>query len=305
MDTDDKILRFVIIPKVAHPWFEEVRRGAEAQAQFLQEQLGRRIVVDYLPPPTASPDQQNSILAEVAETNPSGIAIDPVDALEKLPAMTAARNQGIPVLVFDSPSPDPAFSSVGNDFREQGTVAARRLVDLIRADGEVAIMQGVPTAPNHRQRFEAQLECLRMHSSITIVDGGIDNDDILTAKQQAAAVLASHPHLKGYLCCDASGPIGIAAAVKEAGKVGQVTVVGMDGIETILRAIKDGVLDSSVATIPDMQGSMVLLMLWQASQRIRIPRNIDTGIDFITADNVDDFLAASRRPGTPREEHSP
>ncbi len=135
-----------------------------------------------------------------------------------------------------------------------------------------------------------------MHSAITIVDGGIDNDDIPTAKQQATIVLASHPHLEGYLCCDASGPIGIAAAIQEAGRVGQVAVVGMDGIEPILHAIKNGVLDSSAATIPDMQGSMALLMLWQASQGIRIPQNIDTGIDFITADNVDDFLAAYRRP---------
>ena len=77
--------------------------------------------------------------------------------------------------------------------------------------------------------------------------------------------------------------------------MGQVTAVGMDGIEPILQAIKDGVLESSVATIPDMQGSMALLMLWQAAEGMRIPQKIDTGIDLITAANVDDFLAAHRR----------
>jgi hypothetical protein len=35
-----------------------------------------------------------------------------------------------------------------------------------------------------------------------------------------------------------------------------------------------------------------LLMLWQASLGVQIPRSIDTGIDVITAENVDSFLAS-------------
>ena len=286
--------RFVIIPKVEHPWFEEVRRGALAQAQMLQEKLGSEISVDFVPPAEASVALQNSVLAEVSATNPTGILVDPVDVIANLPALAATRELGIPVVVFDSPSPDPGFTSVGNDFSEQGRLAARRLVDLIGATGEVAIMQGFPTAPNHRQRYEAQLAVLREHPAITVVDGGVDNDSIETAKAQAAAVLASRPDLRGYLCCDASGPIGVATAIREADRVGQVTVVGMDGIEPILHAIKDGVLESSVATIPDLQGSMALLMLWQATEGMRVPQKIDTGIDLITAANVDDFLATYR-----------
>jgi ribose transport system substrate-binding protein len=285
----------VIIPKVAHPWFEEVRRGALAQAQLLQEKLGGEISVDYVPPAEASVTLQNSLLAEVAATKPSGILIDPVDVLAGMPAMAAARESGIPVVVFDSPSPDPSFTSVGNDYAAQGRLAARRLVELIGASGEVAIMQGFPTAPNHRQRYEAQLAVLREHPGITVVDGGVDNDSIELATAQAAAVLAARPGLRGYLCCDASGPIGIAQAIREADRVGQVAAVGMDGIEPILQAVKDGVLESSVATIPDMQGSMALLMLWQAAEGMRIPQKIDTGIDVITAANVDEFLAAHRR----------
>lgn len=294
MDTGKDSLRFVIVPKVAHPWFEEVHRGAVTQAQFLQGQLGRRIVVEYRAPAVANVTEQDSLLVDVAATGPSGIAIDPVDTIANIPSLSAIRDQGIPVLIFDSPSSDASMCSVGNDFAEQGALAARRLVGLIGETGEVAIMRGFPTAPNHLQRYEAQLAVLKEHPAIVVVDGGVDNDDIPTARQQAAAVLATHPDLAGYLCCDASGPIGIAAAIREAGRVGQVQAVGMDGIEPILNEIKGGVLDSSAATIPALQGSMALLMLWQASQGIRIPQTIDTGIDLITADNVDAFLAAYR-----------
>ncbi len=288
-----KDLKFVIIPKVAHPWFDEVHQGALAQSEILKEQLGIKITIDYVAPSSAKLEEQTAILRRAAATSPDGIAIDPVDTLKNLPDINRIRNQGVPILVFDSPSPGPGITSVGNDFTQQGMIAANRLVQLIGHTGKVAVMQGVPAAPNHRERYEAQLNILKMHQGITVIDGGIDNDDIQTARQQAAAVLASNADLSGYLCCDASGPIGIAEAIQEAKRVGKVKVVGMDGIKPILKAIKDGILESSSATIPRMQGSMSILMLWQLSLGVRIPQKIDTGIDVITQDNVDSFLASA------------
>lgn len=287
-------LRFVFIPKVAHPWYEDVLRGATAQARALGGPLGRHIEVRQMPPATATVAAQDAVIATALASAPAGIAMDPVDVLAHLPALAAAREKGIPFVVFDSPSSDPSVCSVGNDFAEQGAMAARRLAQRIAGVGKVAVMQGVPTAPNHLERYRAQLRVLGQHPAITVIDGGVDHDDIPTAKQQAAAVLAAHPDLKGYLCCDASGPIGIAAAIREAGRIGRVTFVGMDGIEPILQEIQAGVIDASAATIPSLQGSMALLMLWQASQGLRIPQKIDTGIDLITADNVHRFLAALR-----------
>ena len=68
-------------------------------------------------------------------------------------------------------------------------------------------------------------------------------------------------------------------------------VVGMDGIKPILDAIKEGVIDSSSATMPRMQGAMSVLMLWQATLGLPLPRVIDTGIDVITQENVDRYLS--------------
>lgn len=284
-------LRFIIVPKVAHPWFEEVNKGARTQAEILSRELGVEIVVDYMPPSICDVLAQNAILEEAARTHPSGIAVDPVDAVSHMTAINRIRDQGVPVVLFDSPSPDGSITSVGNNFAQQGVIAAERLVMLIAYAGKVALMQGYPTAPNHKERYESQLAVLKKYPDISVVDGGADNDDIETAHQQATGVLQSHPDLRGYLCCDASGPIGIAAAIKESGKTGKVKVVSMDGIKPILDAIKEGVIESSSATIPKMQGSMSVLMLWQASMGVQLPQAIDTGIDVITQENVDRYLA--------------
>ncbi|MEJ2695284.1 MAG: substrate-binding domain-containing protein [Candidatus Sulfobium sp.] len=284
-------LRLVIVPKVAHPWFDEVNKGARAQAEILSRELGVEIMVDYMPPAICDVAEQNKILEKAAKSRPSGIAVDPVDAVDHMTAINRIREQLIPVVLFDSPSPDADITSIGNNFAQQGIIAAERLVKLIEYAGKVAVMQGYPTAPNHKERYDAQMAVLGKYPGITFVDGGIDNDDIETASRQASAVLESHPDLSGYLCCDASGPIGIASAIKRAGKAGKVKVVSMDGIKPILDAIEEGVIESSSATIPKMQGSMSVLMLWQASLGIQIPQTIDTGIDVITQENVDIFLA--------------
>ena len=293
-------LRFVIIPKCAHPWADEVRHGAMAQASLLSEQLQIEVVVDYLAPALAGLAEQNSALKRALATEPDGIAVDPVAAIDDMTSIREIRQRGVPIILFDSPSPEQGMTSVGNDFAQQGTIAAERLVGLIGGRGKVAVMRGFPSAPNHRERYEAQLAVLQRHPGIAIVDGGSDNDDIETAEQEAAAVLGTSPDLRGYLCCDAAGPIGIAAAVRKAGKVGEVAVVGMDGIRPILEAVKAGILESSASTIPAMQGSMSILMLWQASLGVPIPQRIDTGIDLITSVNVESFLAAAPSSPTPR-----
>ena len=285
-------LRFVIIPKVAHPWFDEVNKGAQAQADILSRELGVDVIIDYRPPSSAQVAQQNAILESAAMSRPSGIALDPVDVLSHMAAISRIREQGIPLILFDSPSPDSSIPSVGNNFTQQGTIAAERLVKLMGYAGKVAVMQGCPTAPNHHARYKAQMAVLQRYPAITAVDGGTDNDDIETACQQASAVLQAHPELSGYLCCDTSGSVGIATAIKKAGKAGRIKVVCMDGIKPILQAIKEGLIDSSSATIPKLQGSMAILMLWQASLGVPMPQAVDTGIDVITQDNVEAYLAA-------------
>ena len=61
--------------------------------------------------------------------------------------------QGIKITIFDSVSPDGMeLTSIGNDFCEQAKIASDKLVKLIGVKGEVAIMMGVPTTPNHMIR---------------------------------------------------------------------------------------------------------------------------------------------------------
>jgi len=285
-----KDLTFVIVPKCVHPWFDEVNKGAQLQADALSKQLGVKVNIEYRAPSSADVAEQNTVLEQAAVTKPDGIILDPLDYEGNKAVIEEIIKQGIPVVLFDAPAPEGSgLTSVGNDFAEQATIAADKLAELIGGEGKVAVMQGVPSAPNHAERYQAHLDALAKYPGIEVVDGGIDNDSVEEAQSQASAVLAANPDLKGYLNCDACAT-GIAAAVEEAGKTGEVTIVSMDNLIEILEYVKSGTITATSSTIPQMQGSMAILMLWQASMGMDIPKVVDTGIAFIDSSNIDEWI---------------
>ena len=279
--------RFVIIPKVVHPWFDLVNNGAKQAAAVIKAQTGSEVKIDYSAPTQADVVQQNQILESSIATHPDGIAIDLLDASGNRASLEEAVGQNIPVTIFDSvPPPGMDLTSIGNDFCEQAQIASKRLVELLGEKGEVAIMMGVPSAPNHAIRAECHKKVFDQYPDIKIVANGIDNDDIETAQKQAAAIMQAHPDLKGWVACDAAGPIGIAQAIQEAGKVGKVMEVGLDNLPEMLQAIRDGVADSSSSTKPEMQGYWAVMTMWQKAIGVDTPKYIDTGIALYTKDNV-------------------
>jgi ribose transport system substrate-binding protein len=142
-------------------------------------------------------------------------------------------------------------------------------------------MQGVPTAPNHAIRFRCHLEVFRRYPGIQVVATPSDQDSIPTAERQALATMKAHPALRGWVASDASGPIGIGRAIRSLGAQGRVQAVGLDDLPELVALIRDGVVQSSVATKPKAQGYWAVLALWQ--QRLGAPliERIDTGITLV------------------------
>lgn len=279
--------RFVVIPKVVHPWFDLVNQGAHQASAMIEQQTGNQVIISYQAPQQADIAEQNRLLEEAIASKPDGIAIDLLDEKVTGSTLASAMRQGVPVVLFDSEPPAGLkLTYVGNDFCEQAQMAARRLVELLGGKGEVAIMQGVPTAVNHRIRAECHERLLQQYPDIKVVAKGIDQDSIATAYDQAKSIMANHPGLKGWLSCDAGGGIGIAQAIKEANKVGAVFNVALDDLPETIKLIQAGVIDSSYATKPRTQGYWVVVALWQAKLGAALPQDIDTGIGIVTQDNA-------------------
>jgi ribose transport system substrate-binding protein len=277
--TNSSPLRFVMVPKVGHPWFEQVRQGAVAGAAMLSSQTGRRVSIEEMAPAQATIALQQQMLSRAIASRPAGIFIDLLDPAALNPLLSEARAAGIGLVVFDSASPEGlAITAVGNDDCRQASIGSERLVALLGGLGEVAIMQGVPTAPNHATRFRCHQEVFRRYPGITVVATPSDLDDIARAEREAVATMRAHPNLRGWVASDASGPIGIGRAIASLGAKGRVKAVGIDDLPELVEQVRAGVVDSSVATRPRAQGYWAVLALWQQSLGAPTIERIDTGI---------------------------
>lgn len=289
--SNKKELTFIMIPNEVHPWYDQVNFGAQDQAELLSKEYGAKVTIDYRAPSKADVAEQNAILEQAAATKPDGIAIAPLDYQGTKAIIEEVRAQGIPVVIFDHPVPENSdLTAVGNDFKEQALVAAKRMAEILDGKGKVAIMHGTPSASNQSDRYDAYLEYFADFPDIEIIDGGIDNDNIETATTQAAAVIAANPDLDGYLAVNAAGPIGQCIAVEEAGKAGQIKVVGLENLIEMLEYIKSGTMDSTSSTKPQMQGAMCVMMLFNAYMGGEMPQFVDTGILYVDSDNVDEWI---------------
>ncbi|MEI8250822.1 MAG: substrate-binding domain-containing protein [Synechococcus sp. ELA057] len=271
-----------MVPKVGHPWFEQVRQGALAAAAMLRAQTGRAVSIEELSPAEATIPLQQQMLRRAIASKPAGIFIDLLDPVQLNPLLRQARREGIALALFDSASPEGmAIPVVGNDDCRQASLAAERLVQLLGGRGQVAIMQGVPTAPNHATRFRCHQEVLRRYPAITVVATPADQDDIARAEREAVATMRAYPALRGWLASDASGPIGIGRAIRSLAAVGRVQAVGIDDLPELVAQIRSGVVDSSLATRPRTQGYWAVLALWQQTLAAPVIERIDTGITIV------------------------
>ncbi|RPJ67791.1 MAG: sugar ABC transporter substrate-binding protein [Alphaproteobacteria bacterium] len=284
-----KELTIALVPKVVHPWFDIVNIGAQEMAKTLSENTTTKVTVNYIAPATADVAEQNMILQNAAATQVDGIIIDPLDVDGSAQVFEEIKAQGIMITLFDL-SPFDDWTSVCATDVDMVNFELNRLMELIGEKGKVAVMQGFPTAPSHKQRYDLFMEKLKDYPNVTVVDGGVDNDDMETARQQASATIAANPDLAGYLVCDAAGPVGVGQAIKEAGKVGEIQCVGLGEMTSILDLVKEGVLESTVYIYPDMQGSYSVLLHYMHSLGMPIPKMVDMGVTYIDKTNVDEYI---------------
>ncbi|WP_148255458.1 substrate-binding domain-containing protein [Aidingimonas lacisalsi] len=282
--------RFVIIPKAVAPWFDKVHEGADLAGEMIEAQTGAEVEIVYNAPSESKVAIQNQIIERAISTQPDGIAIDPLDGNANKAILQEALDQGIKVVIFDSFAPEGLeVSSVGNDFCEQAKTASRRLVELIDETGQVAIMMGTPSAPNHAIRVRCHEEVFSEYPDIEVVAKGINNDSIVEAQNQALTIMQANPELDGWVASEASGPIGIAQAITEAGLEDQVHLVGLEKLPEMLDLIENGRAEGSAANRPIDQGYWTVTTLWQQMLGVRTPVYMDTGVDLITDDNLDEF----------------
>ncbi|MCX9024039.1 D-allose transporter substrate-binding protein [Citrobacter portucalensis] len=258
----------VILKSLSDPFFLSIKQGIEDEAQK------RGVAVDFFAPTSdADPQGQLRLLEDAVNKNYKGIALAPTSPVSLVRAIAKANKKGIYVVNIDEKVDIPQLRSVGGsivgytgtDNVLLGEKAGKYIVNQLGQEGgKVAIIEGKPGYFASETRKRGVTTGLNSSSAITIASSQPGDWDRVKAMDVTANILQRYPDVRAIYSANDVMSLGVVQAVKNAGKIGKVMVVGTDASPEARDSIKRGELTASIAQNPQAIGAAGLDMLLDA-----------------------------------------
>jgi rhamnose transport system substrate-binding protein len=203
----------------------------------------------YQGPVEADPAAQADIVRSYIQQGVDALIVAPNDPDSMAPLLKQAADAGIKVATSDTDAPD----SVRQVFVSQastegiGQALTDALLEAMGGKGKYAIVSCGQTAENLNSWIEVQKSyTAEKYPDAEIVDTVYAGEDQAAATQMATDLMNAHPDLTGLVGeCTSSAP-GVAQAVRDAGKIGQVFTVGLGTPQSMKPYLEDGSSSASI-----------------------------------------------------------
>jgi len=235
-------LAITFLPKnLGNPYFDTSSDGAE---EAIAEFDGTFAEVG---PAEATPDSQVSYINTLTQQGVGAIAVSANDPEAICDALNEARDAGVKVVTFDSDTNPECRDLFINQATAEGI--AKVQIDLIAEQiggaGEIAILSASANATNQNAWIATMEEYLASdYPDITLVETVYGDDDDQTSFDKTAALLQTHPNLKGII---SPTTVGIAAAARYLSTSeykGKVALTGLGTPNQMREYVEDGTVTS-------------------------------------------------------------
>ena len=237
--------------------------------------------------------QQVALIDQMIASRVDAIVIAPADSRAVVPALARASAAGIVIVNIDNrldsgvlAEYDLAIPFVGPDNFVGAEMVGRYLAQRLSAGDPVAILEGVPTAFNSQQRTAGFVKAMQ-DGGMEIVASQSAQWDQTAAVTVASGILVQHPDLKAMLCANDNMALGAVAAIRQAGKLDQVRVIGFDNISAVRNLVREGTV---LATADQHADLLAVFGIEYALETLGSGQSLDdrdTPVDLITVDTLD------------------
>ena len=236
--------------------------------------------------------QQVALVDQMIALDVDAIVIAPADSKALVPALARAAAAGISLVNIDNRLDGDVLGEyglavpfVGPDNHLGAEMVGRYLAERLERGQQVAILEGVPTAFNSQQRTAGFRKAM--------ADGGLDvvvsqsaQWDQTMAVTVAAGIIVQHPQIAAILCANDNMALGALAAIRQAGKAGEIALVGFDNIS----AVRDLVFEGSVLATADQHADLLAVYgieyaLEALTSNVELVDR-DTPVDLVTLDTL-------------------
>lgn len=213
-----------------------------------------------------------------------------------IPALEAAKDAGLPYISFLTSVANgddyDGYIYVGSTNYDAGKAQGEYLCEAFPDGADVLYFTGGPNDQQYIDRKQGLEDALKENENIKILDEyNVENTKDL-GMSTAEDCLMSYDNIDVIVCQNDDSALGVVEALKSAGKLADIQVLGVDGSDDALQSIKDGEMTMTAFQDAKAQaeaGADIFEQLKNGTdpadiEDVRIPFKI------VTKDNVDEYM---------------
>ena len=270
-------------PGAGNPFWALVEKGAREKAK----ELGVDLVV-------LAPPQESDITSQIAQIEDQmtkgvdGIALAPTDPDALAPIVDEALAEGTKVVFVDTNGKNEGVTFIGTNNEMGAKLAADYICKNVPKGSDVAILQGIIVQSTGRFRADGSHKGLTECGLNIVAEQPGDWD---RAKGQAVMenILVGNPNIKAVFASNDNMALGAAEALKQAGVLDKVLLVGFDANPDAAVSILAGEMSASVAQNPYNMGALSVENLIKLIKGEKLAPVIDTGTVLVTKENAANY----------------
>jgi ribose transport system substrate-binding protein len=223
-------------------------KAAEAGVKKAQGELPNYTLV-FKYPEQSSAAIQTRMMDDLVAAGVAGIMVSAVDPKTMGDALNRVGGQ-VALFTTDSDAPNSKrVAYIGSSNVDAGKQAGQLMLKAMPNGGKCMGFVGLPGADNARERIDGVKETIK-GSKIELVDVRADDIDQTRAKRNVEDTITAHPEINCMVGFYSYNTPRIYEALKEAGKLGKVTIIGFDEDAITLGGVKEGTIVGTVVQQP-------------------------------------------------------
>ena len=280
----------LIMKSLANEFFSSMAEGAQKHQSENSDQYD--LIVNGIKD-ERDLSRQVSLVEEMVASGVDAIVIAPADSKALVPALRRAKQAGIVVVNIDNrldqevlKQEDVSIPFVGPDNLMGAKKVGDHLAKSIKGDSvKVGVLEGIRTSFNAQQRLKG-FQASMKEAGIEIVDSQSAEWEMSQANTVASSMLSEHPDMAAILAANDSMALGAIAAVKTAGRGGDIQIVAFDTITAIQQAILEGQVLATADQHGDQLAVFGIEIALKELSGDGTGKDIETPVDLVTAETL-------------------
>ena len=270
----------------------------KAGAYAAGEDFGYEVIYEAAPLGEVDIEKQVSMVEAYISANPAAICLAPNDSDACAGVCAQVQDAGIKMILFDTAiTTDDYDAFVAFDNHTAAGKLAEAVAEKMGGAGEVAIIGAVAGSAVLTARETGFTDYIaENYPDITFVSDVIyTQNDSAKAMSSVYDLVAAHPDLKAIFTVNTQTGEGVAAAIDEMGRGGDLLMAGFDPSATIEEYVKSGVYTALNVTrsfdmgyktveiaVAAIEGTLDQVEGYDAAEKF-----MDSGSIVVTQDNVE------------------